>query len=86
MKQIKRKKKYILMEIFDTFFILIICFATLLSAMLMKGNAASGMRYIINPATFIITIAGLLLYFLYVLFQSNKELKAMIKKLFDKKI
>ena len=86
MKQGKQEKKNILTEVFDTFFILIICFATLLSAMVMKGKVVSGMEYSIHPIAFAITIAGLLLYLFLIMTQSDKELKDMIKKLYDKQI
>lgn len=86
MEQNNKKKGNILTEIFDTFFILIICFGTLFSAMMIKGDAQSSMKYILNYTTFFVTITGLLLYLFFVFQQSDKGLKDMIEKLYGKQV
>ena len=42
------KQTNIFMIIFDTMFIMLLCFATLLTAMLMKGHSLGGLDYHIN--------------------------------------
>lgn len=85
MTEIKQgKKRKLLIEIFDTFFILIICFATLLSAMIMKNNSEIGINYSVNSTEFIITIASILLYLSFIIFQSDRGLKETIRKSYDK--
>jgi uncharacterized membrane protein YozB (DUF420 family) len=83
-KNIINKKNNIFVEIFDTFFILIICFATLLSAMVMKGTTSGEINYSLNITTFIITISFIILYLSFMLFQSEKGLKETIRKRYDK--
>ncbi|MDF2678593.1 MAG: hypothetical protein K0Q97_2946 [Bacillota bacterium] len=84
MKQLKKKKNTILIETFDALFIMLLCFGTLLSAMLMKGNSEGGISYIIDFKTIVITIAVIIVYLFFVVKQSDKELKIMISKLFNK--
>lgn len=79
------KKNNILLEAFDALFIMLLCFGTLLSAMLMQGKAISGMKYSINFTTLFITLLGLFVYLSFIIFQSDKGLKSMIKQLYDNK-
>lgn len=74
----ENKKSKLIVEVFDSMFIMILCFVTLLSAMLMQGNA-SVLTYIIDFKTLLITISGLLIYLTFVLRQSDKGLKKMIE-------
>lgn len=74
-----------LLEIFDALFIMLLCFATLFSAMLMKGDSLHGMRYSINALTLGITLIGLSIYFAFVLSQSDKGLKALIHRIYKNK-
>lgn len=71
--------------VFDTLFIMILCFATLLSAMILKGGVISEMKYSVNWFTLAITLVGLGIYLCFVLPQSNKELKLMIKEIYGDK-
>ena len=50
------KKNSKMMTIFDTLFIMVLCFATLLSAMIMKGKSVGAMNYSINWLSFGLTI------------------------------
>ena len=73
----ENKKTKLIVEIFDSMFIMILCFATLLSAMLMQ-RGGSELKYIINFKTLIITVVGLIVYLTFLLSQSDKGLKYMI--------
>lgn len=83
MKHKESKGNSILLELFDTLFIMILCFGTLLSAMLMKGEVIGGMKYSIDFKSFIITILGLVVYLCFILPQSDKGLRKMIKQLYE---
>lgn len=82
------KKSSVLVELFDVFFILILCFATLLTTMLMRGKVlvgsggSGGFEYHFSLPFFILTFGALGIYLLYVLPQSNRELRSMIKKIY----
>lgn len=78
-----RGKKNWIYEAFDILFVMILCFATLLSAMLIKGNSPPKIEYILKPVTFIITIGAIGIYIWYVLRESEKELKNMIEKIYN---
>ncbi len=84
MKQVEKKKNNILLETFDALFIMILCFATLLTAMVLKGNSSGGIDYSLNFKTLSITIVVFIVYLLFVVKQSDKGLRDMISKLFDK--
>lgn len=86
----KKKNNSIFMGVFDVLFIMILCFATLLTTMLMQGGvlvggSASGMSYHFSIATFLIVVAGLVVYLTYIIPHSDKELRAMIKHLYGEK-
>ncbi len=77
------KKSMILL--FDVMFVMLLCFATLLSTMLFQGGLlvggdGSGLDYSFNIYTFILTIGGLVFYMLYILESSDRELKSMIEE------
>ncbi len=82
MKRMKMKTTNILVELFDAMFIMILCFGTLLSAMLMKGNTMAGMTYHINFITFGVMVLSLLIYLSLMVIHSEKGLKKMIKILY----
>lgn len=79
----KKRKNSILFEIFDALFIMIICFTTLLTAMLLKGNTIGVSKYTIHITTLSITLLGLGVYLSFVLNKSEKELKLMIGQLYN---
>ncbi len=77
------KKSNWMNEAFDILFVMILCFATLLSAMLIKGDSPLKMEYVIKPATFILTLAVVIIYIWYVAAESEKGLKAMVEKVYS---
>lgn len=78
----KKNKAGIAMEIFDTMVIMVLCFGTLFSAMILKGGTIEELKYNIDFPTFSITILLLLVYLSYVLFQSEKGLRAVINLIY----
>lgn len=83
-----KKEKWFVLT-FDVLFIMILCFATLLSTMLMRGtvivggDSSAGMRYSLGAISFTGTFIAMGAYLLYVLTHSKKELKNMIGDLYD---
>lgn len=82
MKQIKSEKSNIFVIVFDTMFIMLLCFATLLTAMLMKGDSMGGLNYHINILTFGIMVISLMIYIFVLLTNSEKGLRSMIKTIY----
>jgi len=76
------KQTNIFMIVFDTMFIMLLCFATLLTAMLMKGHSMGGMDYHINYLTLGIMVIALLIYIFLLITNSEKGLKNMIKTIY----
>lgn len=70
------------MMVFDTFFILVLCFATLLTAMLMKGDSIGGLNYHVNYLTFGIMVIALLIYIFLLVINSEKGLRSMIETIY----
>ena len=83
MKDMKTKKGKMLVEAFDALFIMLLCFGTLLSAMLLTGDGIDGVRYSINYITLGITLLGLFIYLSFILPQSDKGLKVLINQIYD---
>ncbi len=73
------------MEIFDVLFIMILCFATLLSTMLMRGKvlvgsgSGGGMVYAFSIGTFLLTFLGLGVYLAVVIPRSDRELGEIVE-------
>lgn len=87
MTEKKNDRKKIGKEIFDSLFIMILCFSTLLSAMLLKNKNMMGIDYTVYFKTFFVTILGLIAYLAYMINRSERGLKAMIQFVFiDKSI
>jgi hypothetical protein len=86
MKREKQSKKSV---IFDTLFIMMLCFATLLTTMVLQGGVIvggeGGLSYIIKWPSFILTMGLVLLYIVYTLKESDKELKKMISFIYESK-
>ena len=76
------KQTNIFMIVFDTMFIMLLCFATLLTAMLMKGHSMRGLDYHINYLTFGIMVIALLIYMFLLVTNSEKGLRSMIKMIY----
>jgi len=61
---------------------LVLCFATLLTAMLMKGDSIGGLNYHVNYLTFGIMVIALLIYMFLLLINSEKGLRNMIETIY----
>lgn len=87
--QRKKTKNNLWVEIFDVMFIMVLCFVILLTTMLMRGKvlvgsgSTGGIDYSFNLPIFLMLVLALGIYMFYVLSRSNKELKSMIKYLYD---
>lgn len=75
--------------VFDTLFIMMLCFATLLTTMVLQGGVIvggqGGLSYDIKWPSLIITMGGVALYIIYILKESNKELRKMISFIYKDK-
>jgi hypothetical protein len=78
-------------EIFDVLFIMILCFATLLSAMLMRGKVlvgsgnGGGRIYDFSAGTFALTFLSLGIYLVFIVARSDRELAESITLLYGEK-
>lgn len=87
MKNKKAHESFV--QFFDAIFIMLLCFITLLGTMLMRGavivgsNSGDAIHYSFNIATFGIVAVCLAIYLLFILPQSNRELKLMVKEMYD---
>ncbi|GAA0181674.1 hypothetical protein SH2C18_41760 [Clostridium sediminicola] len=86
MKHKKDKGNGMFLELFDTLFIMILCFGTLLSAMLFKGENISGIKYLFNASTFAVTILCLTVYIIFILIQSDKGLRKLTKHIYKDEV
>lgn len=80
---IDHKTKKALMGLFDVMFIMVLCFATLLTTMLMQGGilvgtGGSGMHYTFDLLSFSMVVLGFALYLYYIIPCSDKELREMV--------
>ena len=83
----KNTKKF-LIKIFDISFIMILCFATLFVIMkfndkLLDWINPSKNLYDFEIISFIIMAGSFIVYLIYILSNSNKELKSMIAEIYD---
>lgn len=70
-------------KIFDIVFIMLLCFATLLATMLLRGKTVNNAHiYDVKLPIVILTVVGFTLYFLYLLRHSHKELKLMVEEMY----
>lgn len=79
----KNKKSNVFLEIFDALFIMVLCFATLLTVMIIKKDEIVVTNYSIDVISFVITIMSVILYLCFIVFQSDKGLRVMIQQLYD---
>ncbi len=84
----KEKKSNIFVTVFDILFVMILCFVTLLTTMLMRGavivgSGGGGMNYSFSIVTFGATLLAMGVYLFYMLPRSDKELRQMIKNSYD---
>ena len=75
------KKQNIFFEIVDSLFIMLLCFGTLLTAMLMKGGSIN-LTYAIHIKTLLTVILGLAIYLTFTLSYSEKGLKKVIEHIY----
>ncbi|SHJ55465.1 hypothetical protein SAMN02745751_02828 [Dethiosulfatibacter aminovorans DSM 17477] len=84
MKREKQSRKSV---IFDTLFIMMLCFATLLTTMVIQGGVIVGgegsLSYSIKLPSFVLTMGGLFVYLVFTLKESDKELKKMISFIYE---
>ncbi|BCS98713.1 hypothetical protein DSLASN_43450 [Desulfoluna limicola] len=80
----KKEKATPWLVLFDTLFVMLLCFATLLSAMVFTGKSGAGIRYLLDLPTLGITIGALAVYFVYLLPRSNKGLKLTIREIYGR--
>ncbi|MCE5241590.1 MAG: hypothetical protein ABFD98_13605 [Syntrophobacteraceae bacterium] len=76
--------------VIDVFFIMILCFATLLATMLVQGGvivggSGGGIRYDFHISQFAIVIGWMIAYFMFIIRHSNKELRLMVLNIYGKK-
>lgn len=79
-----------LVGVFDVLFILVLCFATLLTTMVLRGQVivgsggSEGFEYVFSWPFFILTFSSFGLYLFYILPQSNRELRTMLDRIYGK--
>ena len=78
----KKKKTSPWLVLFDTLFVMLLCFATLLSAMVFKGETNAGIHYLLDLPTVGLTFGALVIYFVYLLPRSDKGLKLTIREIY----
>ncbi len=66
--------------LFDTLFVMLLCFAILLSTMIFKGKSDAGIHYLLDLPTVGLTFGALVIYFVYLLPRSDKGLKLTIRE------
>lgn len=84
-KNPKKHRNSLGMEVFDVMFVMVLCFLVLLTTMLMRGKVligsgdSAGIDYTFSLPIFAMVALVLGGYLIYVISNSNKELKVMIK-------
>lgn len=79
----KSGRSKVLIEIFDTLFILILCFLTLFTALIISKNNISDLNYKVNYKTLAATISGLVVYLAFVHANSEKGLKEVLSEIYE---
>lgn len=74
--------KRLMIEIVDSMFIMILCFTTLFTAMLMKSRSAFLLDYNINYETLFITMAGFMVCISFIIKHSERGLGDMLEKIY----
>ncbi len=87
----KGKIRAFLVETFDILFVMVLCFVTLLTTMLMRGKvivgagSGGGLTYTFNMASFAFTASFLVIYLVYIIHHSEGELKNFYAAHYDSK-
>lgn len=94
MHQVKFKvfgQNFDFMKIFDIFFILLLCYLSLLLPILLRGTVlvgsgeASGMDYTLNPVLLGLVVLSGVGYMVFLVQNSDKELRQVINTVYGKK-
>lgn len=72
--------KILWIDLLDSMFILLLCFATLFAAMLIKEKTGSELNYLINFKTLAAVIVSMMIYLSYLLYHSDQQFKQAISK------
>lgn len=73
----------------DALFIMALCFAVLLTTMVLRGKVlvgaggSEGLSYVVNPWTAALVVLALVSYIVFMLRQSDAELREMVNDLYD---
>jgi Na+/H+ antiporter NhaC len=84
-----KRKSSLLVQWFDVVFIMALCFVTLLATMLVRGKVlvgsgtSNGLDYSFSLITFAVVVAIFVAYIWYLLSHSDRELKEMVKHVYD---
>lgn len=84
----EKNRKFI--GVIDVFFIMILCFTTLLATMLVQGGvivggSGGGIRYDFHISQFAIVVGWMIAYFMFIIRHSNKELKLMVLNIYGRR-
>jgi hypothetical protein len=83
-----RRRSHVLVQWFDVLFVMLLCFITLLTTMLMRGKvlvgsgSTEGLDYSFSWRTFGAVAAIFLVYVWYMLSHSERELKEMVRHVY----
>ncbi|WP_326974529.1 hypothetical protein [Caproicibacter sp. BJN0012] len=78
------KEHNTMFEIFDSLFLMLLCFLTLFLAMRLGVNTEGILNYSVNRRTLIITCLGLISVLTLIITKSDKSLKKIIKEVYKK--
>ena len=78
----KEKKTNLFIQVTDIFFIMALCFGTLLTAMIFKGKTIVEIDYSVYWLTLVVITVGLISYLYVILKYSNEELKKVVKSIY----
>jgi dolichyl-phosphate-mannose--protein O-mannosyl transferase len=84
------RKSHILVQFFDVFFIMALCFVTLLATMLLRGKvlvgdgSTQGLDLSFRWWSFLVVAVVFVCYIWYMLRHSERELKDIVKHVYDK--
>jgi Na+/H+ antiporter NhaC len=88
---VHRKKCSLFVQWFDILFIMVLCFLTLLSTMLMRGKVlvgsgtTEGLDYSFGWLSFALVLLFLIAYLIYMIMHSERELREMINHVYSGK-
>jgi hypothetical protein len=86
-----RKKPNLFVQCFDVSFIMVLCFLTLLTTMVIHGKvlvgdgSTQGLDLSFHASTFLLVVAIFVVYLWYMLRHSERELKDIVNHVYGKK-